>query len=92
MVEAAVSDVVAEIIEAVRTGGEKVTGVTVAAMHMAGADEIHQECDREASVRIGEVRARQCRIENFEGLARSCDVRLRKYGSRDDALTPAEAG
>jgi sulfopropanediol 3-dehydrogenase len=52
----------------------------------------YQECDRDASVRIGEVCARQCRIENFEGHARSCDVRLAKYGPRDEELTPAEAG
>ncbi len=39
----------------------------------------YQECDPQASVKIGEVCARQCRIENFEGHARSCDVRVRKY-------------
>jgi sulfopropanediol 3-dehydrogenase len=39
----------------------------------------YQECDPQASVQIGEVCARQCRIENFEGHARSCDVRVRKY-------------
>jgi sulfopropanediol 3-dehydrogenase len=38
-----------------------------------------QECDEEASVMIGEICARQCRIENFEGHARSCDVRVDKY-------------
>ncbi len=38
-----------------------------------------QECDEEASVLIGEICARQCRIENFEGHARSCDVRVDKY-------------
>jgi sulfopropanediol 3-dehydrogenase len=38
-----------------------------------------QECDEAASVRIGEICARQCRIENFEGHARSCDVRVEKY-------------
>jgi sulfopropanediol 3-dehydrogenase len=47
----------------------------------------YQECDPDASVRIGEVCARQCRIENFEGHARSCDVRLAKYG----ALVGADA-
>ena len=31
---------------------------------------------------IGEICARQCRIENFEGHARSCDVRVEKYGDR----------
>jgi sulfopropanediol 3-dehydrogenase len=40
----------------------------------------YQECDPAASVMIGEVCARQCRIENFEAHARSCDVRLDKYG------------
>ncbi|HEU4974358.1 MAG TPA: histidinol dehydrogenase [Baekduia sp.] len=39
----------------------------------------YQECDPAASVKIGEICARQCRIENFEGHARSCDVRVRKY-------------
>jgi sulfopropanediol 3-dehydrogenase len=39
-----------------------------------------QECDEEASVMIGEICARQCRIENFEGHARTCDVRIEKYG------------
>ena len=38
-----------------------------------------QECDESASVTIGEICARQCRIENFEGHARSCDVRVEKY-------------
>jgi sulfopropanediol 3-dehydrogenase len=41
-----------------------------------------QECDEEASVTIGEICARQCRIENFEGHARSCDVRVEKYRRR----------
>jgi sulfopropanediol 3-dehydrogenase len=39
----------------------------------------YQECDEPASVTIGEVCARQSRIENFEGHARSCDVRVAKY-------------
>ena len=38
-----------------------------------------QECDEAASAMIGEICARQCRIENFEGHARSCDVRVAKY-------------
>jgi len=38
-----------------------------------------QECDESASAMIGEICARQCRIENFEGHARSCDVRVEKY-------------
>ena len=41
----------------------------------------YQECDPQASIRIGEICARQCRIENFEGHARSCDVRVRKYSA-----------
>jgi sulfopropanediol 3-dehydrogenase len=41
-----------------------------------------QECDQGASVMIGEICARQCRIENFEGHARTCDVRVEKYGPR----------
>ena len=39
----------------------------------------YQECDEPASVVVGEVAARQSRIENFEGHARSCDVRVDKY-------------
>jgi sulfopropanediol 3-dehydrogenase len=39
----------------------------------------HQECDPEASALIGEVCARQCRIENFEAHARTCDRRVAKY-------------
>ena len=39
----------------------------------------YQECDEAASVLIGEICARQSRIENFEGHARSCDVRVAKY-------------
>jgi sulfopropanediol 3-dehydrogenase len=38
-----------------------------------------QECDEAASAMIGEICARQSRIENFEGHARSCDVRVDKY-------------
>jgi sulfopropanediol 3-dehydrogenase len=38
-----------------------------------------QECDEAASVTIGEICARECRIENFEGHARTCDVRVEKY-------------
>ena len=41
-----------------------------------------QECDEPASALIGEICARQCRIENFEGHARSCDVRVTKYRER----------
>ena len=38
-----------------------------------------QECDERASAMIGEICARQSRIENFEGHARTCDVRVAKY-------------
>lgn len=39
----------------------------------------YQECSPSASVLIGEVCARQCRLENFEGHARTCDLRVKKY-------------
>lgn len=48
----------------------------------------YQECDERASVEIGEICARQCRIENFEAHARSCDVRVAKY--RQPALAGGE--
>jgi len=39
----------------------------------------HQEVRTpEASAEIGEICARQCRVEGFEGHARSCDVRVAK--------------
>ena len=41
-----------------------------------------QECDDAASAMIGEICARQCRIENFEGHARSCDVARRQVPRR----------
>jgi len=42
----------------------------------------HQEVRDPASVaRIGEVCARQSRVEGFEAHARSCDVRVAKFGS-----------
>jgi sulfopropanediol 3-dehydrogenase len=42
----------------------------------------HQEVtDPAASARIGEICARQCRVEGFEGHARSCDVRVTKFGA-----------
>jgi sulfopropanediol 3-dehydrogenase len=47
-----------------------------------------QECDDAASAMIGKICARQCRIENFEGHARSCDVRVEKY--RDAAVLAGE--
>ena len=48
-----------------------------------------QECDRTASATIGEICARQSRIENFEGHARSCDVRVAKYRAPTLATEPA---
>ena len=39
----------------------------------------YQECDDAASVVVGEVSARQSRVENFEAHARSCDARVAKY-------------
>jgi sulfopropanediol 3-dehydrogenase len=39
----------------------------------------YQRCTPEASRRIGEVCARQCRIENFEGHARTCDIRVQRH-------------
>lgn len=40
----------------------------------------YQRCTPEASRLIGEVCARQCRIENFEGHALTCDMRVERYG------------
>jgi len=45
----------------------------------------YQEATRDASVEIGEVCARQCRLENFEGHALTCDARVRKFGSEGTA-------
>jgi sulfopropanediol 3-dehydrogenase len=46
----------------------------------------HQEVrDPASSVRIGETCARQCRVEGFEGHARSCDVRVEKFGAASPA-------
>ena len=42
----------------------------------------HQEVrDPASSAAIGEVCARQCRVEGFEAHARSCDVRVAKFGA-----------
>lgn len=40
----------------------------------------YQRCSEEASAEIGAVCARQCRIENFEGHAVTCDLRIERYG------------
>jgi len=42
----------------------------------------YQRATREASVEIGEICARQCRIENFEAHARSCDLRVDRWLTR----------
>jgi sulfopropanediol 3-dehydrogenase len=42
----------------------------------------YQRATREASVAIGEICARQCRVENFEAHARSCDLRIERWRSR----------
>jgi len=39
----------------------------------------YQQCTPAASRLIGEVCARQCRIENFEGHALTCDLRVSRY-------------
>ena len=42
----------------------------------------HQEVrSHQTSVTIGEICARQCRVEGFEAHARSCDVRVAKLGA-----------
>ena len=42
----------------------------------------YQRATREASVAIGEICARECRVENFEAHARSCDLRIERWRSR----------
>jgi sulfopropanediol 3-dehydrogenase len=39
----------------------------------------YQECEPQASALIGEIAARQCRIENFAAHAHTCDVRVARY-------------
>ena len=41
----------------------------------------YQQVTPAASVVIGEVCARQCRLENFEGHALTCDARVQKFGA-----------
>lgn len=45
----------------------------------------YQECTPEASVAIGKLGARLCRLERFEGHALTCDVRVRKFGTEVEA-------
>jgi sulfopropanediol 3-dehydrogenase len=42
----------------------------------------YQRATREASAVIGEICARQSRVENFEAHARSCDLRVERWRSR----------
>src|SRR6266542_732158 len=42
----------------------------------------YQRVTREASAAIGEICARQCRVESFEAHARSCDLRVERWRSR----------
>jgi sulfopropanediol 3-dehydrogenase len=44
----------------------------------------YQECTPEASARVGELAARLSRLENFEGHARSGDVRVAKFGTTQE--------
>ena len=46
----------------------------------------YQRATPAASVAIGEVCARQCRIENFEGHARTCDLRVRRFGESASSI------
>jgi sulfopropanediol 3-dehydrogenase len=39
----------------------------------------YQECEPQASALIGEIAARQCRIENFAAHARTCELRVARY-------------
>jgi sulfopropanediol 3-dehydrogenase len=41
----------------------------------------HQSATPEASDVIGEVCGRQCRVENFEAHARTCDIRVEKFST-----------
>jgi sulfopropanediol 3-dehydrogenase len=41
----------------------------------------YQRVTRGASAAIGEICARQCRVENFEAHARSCDLRVKRWRS-----------
>jgi sulfopropanediol 3-dehydrogenase len=42
----------------------------------------YQRVTREASAVIGQICARQCRVENFEAHARSCDLRVERWRAR----------
>ena len=42
----------------------------------------YQRVTREASAAIGEICARQCRVESFEAHARSCDLRVERWRRR----------
>jgi histidinol dehydrogenase len=86
----AIADAVAAIIAAVRAGGD--TAVREHALRFDGwvpeplrglwvgkflKTVTHQEiADPASSARIGEICARQCRIEGFEAHARTADLRV----------------
>jgi sulfopropanediol 3-dehydrogenase len=42
----------------------------------------YQKVTPEATVRVGEIGARLCRLEGFEAHARQCDLRVRRYGNK----------
>ncbi len=42
----------------------------------------YQRVSPEASAAIGEIGARLCRVENFEGHARQCDLRVKRYQAK----------
>lgn len=45
----------------------------------------YQRCTPAASRLIGEICARQCRVENFEGHARTCDLRVERFSADSGA-------
>ena len=47
----------------------------------------YQECEPSASALIGRVAARQSRVESFEAHARSCDLRVAKFGPAQATVT-----
>jgi sulfopropanediol 3-dehydrogenase len=44
----------------------------------------YQKVSPQATAHIGEIGARLCRVENFEGHARQCDLRVERYGAECD--------
>jgi sulfopropanediol 3-dehydrogenase len=41
----------------------------------------YQKVSPQATAQLGEIGARLCRVENFEGHARQCDLRVERYGA-----------